>query len=171
MPPWVVLYFSTNGPGVAGNCPDGVEIGLGCILRMLRIPKSVWLGTFRALYGALPAQNRKLTNRCVTDKKFRKSKIVRKKKSYVIFFYLKKFRSFFFRSEKFSANFFFSTTNFRSEFFDFFDQIFFRPKKFDFFSSTFFSTINWFPWKNSPLVPGDSGTRGGIFSWKTVDIS
>ena len=33
----------------AGNCPEGDEPGLGCVLRMLRIPKSVGLATLREL--------------------------------------------------------------------------------------------------------------------------
>ena len=35
---------------------------------MLRIPKSVGSGTLRALYGGLPARNRKLVERCENQK-------------------------------------------------------------------------------------------------------
>ena len=59
-----ILNFSGNRPKVVGNGPDGGKLGLGCVLRMLRIPKSVGSGTLRALYGGLRAQNRKLANRC-----------------------------------------------------------------------------------------------------------
>ena len=58
------MNFSRNGQKVAKNWPEGGKLGLGCILRMLRIPKSVGSGTLRALYGGLRAQNRKLANRC-----------------------------------------------------------------------------------------------------------
>ena len=57
-----ILNFSRNGPEVAGNWPHGGKLRLASILPMIRIPKSSGLGTFRALYGGLRAQNRKLAN-------------------------------------------------------------------------------------------------------------
>ena len=57
-----ILNFSGNRPKVADNGPKAGKLGSGSNLRMLRIPKSVGLGTFRALYGGLRAQNRKLAN-------------------------------------------------------------------------------------------------------------
>ena len=46
-----ILNFSRNGPKVAGNWPEGGKLGLGCVLRKLRIPKSVGLGMFSVLMG------------------------------------------------------------------------------------------------------------------------
>ena len=67
--PWEGVLFSSDfEPELAGNCPDGGKLRLASILRMLRIPKSVGSGTFRALYGGLRGQNRKLADRCKGQK-------------------------------------------------------------------------------------------------------
>ena len=73
-----VLYSSDFEPELAGNCPDGGKLRLASILRMLRIPKSVGSGTFRALYGGLRGQNRKLANRCEGAKNFENRKCFEK---------------------------------------------------------------------------------------------
>ena len=55
-----VRYSSDFEPELAEKWPNGGKLRLASILRMFRIPKSSGLGTFRALYGGLLGQNRKL---------------------------------------------------------------------------------------------------------------
>ena len=63
-----ILNYSRKWSKQRGNWPYSGKLGLGCVLRILRIPKSVGSGTLWALYGGLPGRNRILANRCEGQK-------------------------------------------------------------------------------------------------------